>query len=199
MTGHDRSRSRASRAFLLDDVSVPDGRRAFRGLLRHATSADIAVARMRLAAIDFREPELAGLECCRVVLGQFDVHALVDAVEAASGAPTAAANLGVLQRFMASGRLEIRSAGARRWRPDFCVLRGARLRQIGAPDAATLVGHLGIGGIGDGSGGGPSLTCVLAGKDATDRAGAAFERLWTAGHDVLDVVADTLSRYAGRS
>jgi hypothetical protein len=184
---------RTGRAVLLDDRSRPGARAALGGLLARSASADIAVDRVRLAAIDFRDRDLAGLRQCRVVLGNLDVHALIDAAEAAARAPAIAANVAVLRRFIATGRLQLRSGGARRWRPDFCVLHGDGLRPVARSGAISFIGHLGIGAAADR---GPNLTCVLAGEDATRRAGDAFDRLWSDGHDVLDVVAETLDRYA---
>lgn len=188
-------RDRVSRTVILDDTSEPGARVALGRLLARSSAADFAIDRVRLAAIDFQDRDLAGIDPCRVMLGRLDVHALIDAVDSASRAPAAAANIAVLRRFMASGRLQLRSAGARRWRPDFCILRGVGLQAVTRGGAVSLVGHLGIGAPADR---GPNLTCVVAGADGIGRAAAAFERLWTDGHDVLDVVAETLDRFAGR-
>lgn len=184
---------RTGRVAILDDGCGTGARVALGRLLRLSTSADFAVSRLRLAAIDFHEDDLVDLEQCRVILGHLDVHSLIDAAEAASRVPAAAANVAVLRRFIGSGRLNLRSGGASRWRPDFCLMRGDGLRtRTGAREVA-LVGHLGIG---SGAARGPNLTCVVAGTDAVRRASGAFDRLWTHGHDVLDVVAETLDRYA---
>lgn len=183
---------RISRAVLLDGRSAPSARTALGRLLSRSTEADFAINRVRLAAIDFRESDLARLASCRVVLGRLDVNALIDAAEATSRVATAAANVAVLRRFIAGGRLRIRSAGAHRWDPDFCLLRGDGLRLMSPERRLAIVGHLGIGTQAEHSG----LTCVLAGADAGERATEAFEKLWEVGHDVLDVVAETLDRFA---
>lgn len=183
---------KASRAVVLDDRSGPDARTALGKLIARASHADIAVDRVRLAAIDFRDSDLARLQVCRVILGRLDVHSLIDAAESASRAPAAAVNVDVLMRFIMAGRLQLRSAGASRWRPDFCVLRGPGLRTVTASQALALIGHLGIGA---GAERGPDLTCVVSGAAAVRKAGDAFERLWADGHDVLDVVSETLQRH----
>jgi hypothetical protein len=190
-----RGAGRTARAILLDGRTGPGARAALGGLLARSTTADLAVGRVRLAAIDFRDADLASLDRCRVVLGQLDVHALIDAAESATRSPVAGANVAVLRRFIGTGRLELRSAGASRWRPDLCVLRGAGLRRFSVGCELSIVGHLGIGLDAER---GSSLTCLLAGEDACRVTAGAFDRLWADAHDVLDVVAETLDRYAGR-
>jgi hypothetical protein len=195
VNGVNAPTSRIARAIVLDGRTGPAARAALGGLLARSNTAEIAVGRVRLAAIDFRDSDLACLEHCRVILGQLDINALVDAVESAARSPAAAANVAVLQRFIATGRLELRSGGASRWRPDFCVLRGDDLGRFSRERQLALVGHLGIGTAADR---GPNLTCVLAGEEACRIAAGAFERLWADAHDVLDVVAETLDRFARR-
>jgi hypothetical protein len=165
---------------------------ARRRLLSRSTEADFAIHRVRLAAIDFTERDLARLATCRVVLGRLDVNALIDAAEATSRVASAAANLAVLRRFIAGGRVQIRAAGTHRWSPDFCIIRGDGLRTMSPDRRLSIVGHLGVGAPAEHSAG---LTCVVAGTDAATRTARAFDRLWREAHDVLDVVAETLDRF----
>lgn len=188
---------RAGRGLVLDERSRPDAKAVLGCLLSRAEVADLAVGRIRLAAIDFRERDLATLRKCRVVIGRLDVHALLDAIDTAAHVPALATNVGVLRAFIATGRLELRSAGARRWSPDFCIVSGPRLGPWFDAGAAALVGHVGLGSAGTTAG--PRLTSIMAGRDSLAAVASSFERLWATGHDVLDVVADTLARLPMRS
>lgn len=155
-------------------------------LLAGARSADFAVARIRLAGIDLSAAELAGVERCRVLLGELDASTLADAAE--SGVvPARRAALGRLLAFARSGRLQVRSAGLGAWMPDFAI--------IGAPTGppTTLLGAIYLGPpyltVG------PSLTCVTHSPMAAALAAPRFDELWERGHDVLPAIIEVLERY----
>jgi hypothetical protein len=99
----------------------------------------------------------------------------------------------VLRELLGSGRLAVRSGGARRWSPDLCVARGPALRRWFEGGEVALVGYLGLGA--DHPFIGPRLTCVIAGAGPLSVAAGAFNRLWSGGHDILAVVADALERF----
>ena len=60
--------------FLLDEQSQPPLRAVIGALLTSADSADIAVMRVRLAALDLREKELTRVSRCRILIGQLDAQ-----------------------------------------------------------------------------------------------------------------------------
>lgn len=154
-------------------------------MLSGASSADFAVARIRLAALDLQAAEVAGLDRCRVLLGQLDAGTLLDVAEAVPA--TARGRLEVLASWAGSGRLEVRSAGIAGWTPDFSVFRGP-------PDAALLGAHY-FGSFHPSVG--PSLTAVLRERPSIGLIGTRFEELWALGHDVLPAVRNVLERAHG--
>jgi hypothetical protein len=158
---------------------------------------DLAIDGIRLAAFDFQRKDLQRLERGRVVIGGFDNQSLQGAVDTASGVPVHVSNLLVLRELLASGRLEVRSGGPRRWSPDFCVARGPALTRWFEGGAVALVGYLGLGA--DHPFIGPRLTCVVAGAGPLSVVSEAFGRLWSGGHDILGVVVDGLERFRAES
>lgn len=190
-------RGRVGLGLVLGDRQRPGVRTVLGGLLAQAETVDLAVSRVRLAAIDFHADDLAALHRCRVVVSGFDNGALIDAVDAAARVPSLARNLAVLRTFIDSGRLEIRSAGACRWSPDFCLAVGPLLRPWFRDGAAALVGHLGLGA--SHPDGGPRLTCLLSGWQSAASVEDGFLRVWSRGHDVIGVVAETLDRFRLRA
>jgi hypothetical protein len=172
------------RPLLLDETSRPTVREVIGSLMASSATADLAVARIRLAALDLTEHEL-GVRRCRLLLGRLDAAALADAPVGAPAGANLRASLGRLLRFAASGRLEVRSAGIGAWQPDFSV--------FGGPGAATcLVGahyfvspDLIVG---------PSLTCVTTDPDAVALVRRRFAWLWDRSHDVLPAIVEVLQR-----
>jgi hypothetical protein len=179
------------RAVVLGEGGSPGARAVLGLIVSRAASVDLAIDGIRLAAIDFPAEHLAALQRCRVVLGRFDIHALAGAVQTAAQAAGQAAPLAVLRAFLAGGRAAIRSAGARRWNPDFCIARGPALARWFEDGVVVLVGYLGLGA--ENPLVGPRLTCVLTGRGAAGVVAHSFERLWSAGHDIVDVVVESLA------
>jgi hypothetical protein len=171
---------------LLDEETDPPLRSVIGRLMASATTADFAVAAARLAAIDLTEEETAGVARCRILLGRLDAQEL-----ASLGEHRAALRpqLLVLQRFLLSGRVEVRSAGMAAWLPDFSVYSGLR---HGAAREVCVVGahYFRVPWIEDG----PSLTCVLSSQPAVTRAQRRFERLWEHAHDVMPAVVAALEQ-----
>lgn len=151
-------------------------------LLSRAATADFAVARIRLSALDLTAEETAGVRRCRVLLGRLDAGMLLDAAESAPSG--AAERLAVLGGFAASGRLEVRAAGMAEWEPDFSVFGGT-------PAAALLGAHF-FGAPYPVAG--PSFTAFFTEPSAVAILGSRFGELWALGHDVLPAVADVLER-----
>jgi hypothetical protein len=177
---------------VIGEDTTPGARTVLRLIISRAQSVSLAIDGIRLAAIDFAADDLSAVQRCRVVLGRFDNIALQGAVESASNAPDHAGHLDVLRGFLMSGRAEIRSAGARRWNPDFCVARGPALARWFDGGAVALIGHLGLGAVNPHTG--PRLTCVISGSGPVATVARSFEQLWNGGHDILAVVAEALGR-----
>lgn len=171
---------------LIDERSTDSVRARIGALLTGAATADIAVARIRLGALDLRADEVGAVDRCRVLLGRLDVGMLLDTTDMArrDGRIAAAADrLSVLRAFARSGRLEIRAAGTDGWTPDFSVFRGA-------VETALLGAH--YFGTRDYPIGGPSFTAITTDPPAISLLSARFVELWERGHDVLPAVRDVL-------
>jgi hypothetical protein len=157
-------------------------------LLCQATHADVAVAHLRLFAIDLSPAEAAGLARCRVLLGRLDAAGLDELGPAGDGvAPRARALITLLD----SGRVRVRSGGALAWCPDFSIFRGLPRTAAAPAGAACLVGahffnrpHAGPGA---------ALTALLTGERAVALAGERFDALWHGAHDVDEAVRGALA------
>lgn len=167
------------RTVLIDERSDPDLRAVIGGLLTSSESADFAVTRIRLAAMDLTDEEVA-IPRCRLLLGALDASMLDDA----SYVPTAArADVGRLLGWVRSGRLEIRSAGIGGWIPDFSIYR--------AGNASTCL--LGAHYFGNPQlSVGPSFTCLVRDAASARIVADRFDALWDRSHDVLPAIRDVL-------
>lgn len=180
---------RPSRAALLDGEATSSLREALGALLGHCHRASIAVSRIRLAAVDLAPADVGTVTACRVLVGRLDAEAaaLPRTPDAREGARV---TLSLLEDFIRSGRVEVRSAGVDGWYPDFSVYEGLRMGPSEAPVTAVLLGahvfarHSGAAG---------HLTSLVVDPAAGERAATRFERLWGAGYDVLPVVSDMLA------
>ncbi len=175
---------------LLDDRQHQSVRAVIGSLLARATTADFAIARVRLAAVDLTQDELVNVQRCRVLLGRLDVETLVAPVGAGEADALGAGRLKPLREFLDSGRIEIRTVGSPLWIPDFSIFSGI------APDAGTPGGAVCLVGAHYFARPfptrGPALTCVLSNRESVTSAAARFEELWDLGYDVLPVIAETL-------
>lgn len=170
---------------LVDERGAVPVRDRIGRLLSAARRADFALARIRLAALDLTPREVGHSERCRVLLGQLDAGTLMDVGEAVPA--TARERLGVLRAWMASGRLQVRSAGIAGWVPDFSIFRGP-------PDAALLGAHY-FGSTYPAAG--PSFTAIVTDPSSIILLAARFDELWALGHDVLPAVRDVVERAHG--
>jgi hypothetical protein len=177
---------------LIDGTRPPTARETILTLLRHARQADIAVARIRLANLDFDRAVLHRIDRCRLLIGRFDVHSFaLDTTDL----DRRRSHVRGLRDFATSGRLLLRSAGAPAWTPDFSIFQLAPdARTAAGPDTAhgiTLVGaHAFVPEIRPTDG--PSFTIITREPHCTLRAARRFEALWDAAYDVLPVVTDAL-------
>lgn len=174
-----------------DEASTPSLRSLIGDLLQHSRTADLALARVRLAALDLTAAEVRGPARCRVLLGQLDAAMLVDATTtpgAAPGRSTRRESLLRLADWLASDRLEVRSAGIGLWTPDFSIFRdraGAATCLLGAHYFGSP--QLTVG---------PSFTALVDGADGAAVLQLRFEEVWGRGHDVSPAILDVLERTA---
>lgn len=173
---------------LLDERSRPPMRAVFGALLAVSREADIAVARVRIGALDLDADELRSLRRCRILIGRLDAHAL--SVRPGSGGRSAA-RFEPLLRFLESPVVRIRSAATSLWTPDFSIYRG--MTGAGGIPALCLVGaHY----FHEPPASGPSFTWAADDPAAVERASRRFEEVWAQGHDVRDAVVQAIRHYA---
>lgn len=168
---------------VIDERSERPLRAIFGELLLSSGSVDIAIARIRLAALDLTDAEVRGPRLCRVLLGHLDASTLLDAAsDRASRQPA----FGILADWLASERLEVRSAGIGAWTPDFSVFRGR------TGTATCLVGahyfenpQLTVG---------PSVTAITDEAEIARLLEGRFQELWEGAHDVAPAIAGVLGK-----
>lgn len=174
--------TRAPATDIIDEHAQPPFRERLGTLMRSSRHADFAVTRIRIAGIDLADEEIAGLVRCRVLVAQLNADTLAEAADAGMLRPEHRRNLGVLLRFVDSGRLQLRAAGLGAWVPDFSVLRGGRnalllgAHYFGRPYPTV----------------GPSFTCITDDDALVRDAARRFEELWDDARDVLPAIRGTL-------
>jgi hypothetical protein len=179
--------SPTSPLMILDERARPALRGRVGHLLAGAEEAAFAVKRIRLSVLDLTDREIGDLRRCRVLLGHLDATTLMDASEAA-GPPGMGPALDRLLRWVASGRLEVRSAGLSAWAPDFGVVSRPPTRtalmgsiQFGNPELVL----------------GPAFTVITTDPDAAAILLGRFDELWDRAHDVLPAIRAVLERANG--
>lgn len=174
---------------LIDDPGAV--RRTVRRLLAGSSHADLAVARIRLAALRFRRRELERVRV-RLLLGRLDADTVAGAPGTAVFGARRKAELQRLRDVMRAGRVRVRAAGMVRWDPDFSVFRQAR--RTGAPGVVLVGSHRfdvpEPGRV-------PTLCATLRGDAAVLGGRERFERLWRGGYDVGPVVLEMLDWLLG--
>lgn len=173
-------------ARVVDERSERPLRAVIGDLLRDATRADIALAKVRLAALDLTEAEVNGPALCRVLLGQLDASTLADA---AMESRQNRHGLHRLAGWLTSDRLEVRSAGLGAWAPDFSVYEN------GAGTLTSLIGahYFGTPQLAVG----PSVTVIDPGAETGLLLQGRFDELWERAHDVAPAILTVLERAGG--
>jgi hypothetical protein len=171
---------------LLDEAGTPSLREVIGRLLSAAAEADMAVAHVRLSAIDLTAGEASGIRRCRFLLGRLEAAGLTHL-----GAGADRTHLRRLHELLRSGQVEIRSAGLAAWTPDFSVFRGVRDSGTESGDTCIVGAHYFHQ---PPCAAGPSLTCIMTGRHAVEMAGRRFSSLWRQAHDVQPAVLDTVER-----
>lgn len=156
-----------------------------RDLVAASSEVLMAVQHVRLSALHRVIDALERADHCRLVLARLDLH-MLDGSRPAGDAGRD--NIERLLTFAGSGRLEIRSAGAMRWAPDFSVfqMRDRRCGMFCLFGAHYLAPpHPGLDW---------PLTCLLTRRTVIAEVEYHFRELWDAAHDALGPVAETLER-----
>lgn len=174
---------RTGSGLLLDGRRQPAVRSVVGRLLARAATADFAISRVRLAAIDLSADELGTVQRCRVLLGRLDIEALIAPLDQREAERNRTPRFAALRAFLASGRADVRTAGSTLWLPDFSVLTGPA-------GAACLVGAHYFARPYPTRG--PALTCLLTDAESVARARERFDELWELGYDVLPVITETI-------
>jgi hypothetical protein len=184
---------------------TPPLRSVLATLLCQADEADMAIAHVRLLAIDLSREESTALARCRLLLGRLDAAALGEG--AAMGpplrfrfddhdAPTAGPgppHFARLLRLIDAGRVRVRSGGAASWAPDFSIFRGLPVSEYAPHGALCLLGaHYFARPL---AGPGEALTAVLASASAVRTLTQSFDALWERGHDVEEAVRGVLAEF----
>ena len=181
------------RVHLHDERSDPPMRVVLGSLMARATHADLAVAHVRLLAIDLEPREVARLRSCRVLLGRLDASALNNAPDAVH----ATERLDRLLAFVRSGIAQVRSSGASAWTPDFSIFRGLPADTPFEDGVACLVGaHYFMQPM---TLPGAALTCVLSGRAVAARLEERFDEEWNKAHDVSEAVIETIQALRQRA
>ena len=168
---------------LLDEAAQPSVRETILRLMDHAATADLAIANVRLAALDLGDTALRQLHC-RILLSAIDCS--FSTLE-----PDRERFVPVLD-LARSGRLQVRCSGIARWTPDFSIYR-----QVGSDprNIALLGGHYFRALFTHGS----VFTAVLDGRAQVTRLERHFESLWEDAYDVLPVIIESLRDVLQRS
>ena len=158
---------------VIDELTRPDMREVLGTLMASSQHADMAIANIRLAALDLRPGEVTRLKRLRLVIGKVDAAVLLQS----QSRPVD--QLQRLRAFATSGIVEMRTVPRYQWTPDFSIfdraaLIGAHYGELPYPVA------------------GAALTCVITDATAIKRCARRFGEMWELGYDILPVFVDTL-------
>ena len=165
---------------LLDQDSSPTVRETILHLMMLSQHADLAIANVRLGAIDLSGTSM-GPGRFRLLVADLDFASL-DLTTASESDVT---RLKLLLGFALSGRLEVRRAATSRWCPDFSVYHGLPNQN---PDVALFGAHYFRALFAHGT----ALTALLAEPQQVARLAHRFEELWSSAYDVLAIITENL-------
>jgi len=158
-------------------------------LARAASALDVAIARIRLDALDLTPRELGRAARIRVLVRELDAFRLEGEALALARDPLRRGAFRLARRGLRERGLHVRAAPLGGWTPDFTVFGGE-----GGPEAVLLglhrfrrpYPHRG-----------PAWAAAFGPPEAV-RAAARFEALWEGAHDVGPAVRQVLDRVAER-
>ena len=160
---------------VLDERDPLPLRKLLGRLVSTARTADIALTHLRLAGVDLAESEF-GVECCRLLIGQFNADHIASAQQSR-----------LIASIAQSGRLEMRTAPHHVWSPDFSIFRDLP----DSPDVMLFGAHYfgrpyPLFGL--------ALTVVTTEPADITKCTGRFNEVWSAGYDVLPVILDAIHR-----
>jgi hypothetical protein len=157
----------------------------FGSLLSSSQSADTAILRIRLGAVDLTGEELSGLKRYRILVAEVNAHTVEQETYALSADPVRRENLFRVLALLKEQRMEIRSAPLGGWSPDFTVFFGDRGPQsllLGLHWFRRPFPHRG-----------PAWAIQLGTEDAR-RAQVRFHDLWKRSHDIGPAIRRLMER-----
>lgn len=172
---------------LIHERCSPGFRSTFGGLLARSRSADTAILRIRLGAVDLTAKELVGLRRFRILVAEVNARTVEEETYALSVDPTKRANLNRILALLRDQRMEIRSAPLGGWSPDFTVFfsdRGPETLLLGLHWFRHPFPHKG-----------PAWAVQLGAIEAR-RAHLRFHEIWRRSHDIGPAIRRLMERTA---
>jgi hypothetical protein len=157
----------------------------FGSLLSGSQSADTAILRIRLGAVDLTDEELSRLKRYRILVAEVNARTVEQETYALSADPARRENLFRVLDLLREQRMEIRSAPLGGWSPDFTVFfgdRGPRALLLGLHWFRRPFPHRG-----------PAWAIQLGTEDAR-RAQVRFHDLWKRSHDIGPAIRRLMER-----
>ena len=175
---------------LLDERSFPDFRTVFGELLSQSTSVEIAILRIRLAAVDLSGRELEAVRRFRVLVAEANAQTVEEESYALTMDPLKRENLNRVLGMLRTGILEIRSAPLGGWSPDFTVFSAG-----GNPHTLLLGDHWFHRPFPHR---GPAWGASFGAEEA-QKARTRFAEVWSGAHDIGPALRRLMERTSGRA
>lgn len=177
------------RSGLLDERIPTNFRVVFGDLLSRSSSVEIAILRIRLAAVDLSEGELGKVKRFRVLVAEANAQTVEEEAYALTMDPLKRENLTRVLGLLRSDILEIRSAPLGGWSPDFSIFSGEggpRDLLLGLHWFHQPFPHRG-----------PAWAARFGANEAC-RAHLRFLELWEGAHDIGPAIRKLMERTALR-
>ena len=180
----------SSNAELLDERSPSGFRAVFGEGLSRSSTADVAILRIRLSAVDLSAQELGDLGSLRVLVAEVNARTVEGEAHALVMDPEKRENLRLVLDLLKTGVLEIRSAPLGGWSPDFTVFsdtRGPQELLLGLHWFHRPFPHRG-----------PAWAARFGAGEAS-RAHQRFQEIWSEAHDIGPAIRRLMERTTIRS
>ncbi len=173
----------------MDERSTPNFRGFFGMLLSDSSVVEVAILRIRLAAVDLTSRELGSITRFRVLVAEANAQTVEEEAYALIMDPEKRENLRRVLNLLRAGILEIRSAPLGGWSPDFSVFSdndGPTNLLMGLHWFHRPFPHRG-----------PAWAARF-GPEEAKRAQRRFRRLWDGAHEIGPAVQELMERTALR-
>lgn len=181
--------SSQSPSVLLDETSNPTFRSVFGELLSRSSTADTAIVRIRLGAVDLSSDELRPIRRFRVMVADVNARTVESEAYAMAVDRTKRSNLHRILGLIQDGLLEIRASPLGGWSPDFTIFSGQE-----GPHSLLLGLHWFHHPFPHR---GPAWTSWFGPPEAS-RASVRFDRLWEQAHDIGPAIARLMEATTAR-